>query len=151
MRHTVNLAFVGEGPYRSVYKPVPLALGEALGDVRNPAVCGELCRPDGVSCDDIRFTTSGLEFGLDLVEVLPVVRGHLADGDLEFTLVLLVEFLYELVLRFFGNALPVVEDDVALALSTATGRSPEQHRSCEPRATEPQEVPAAQRVPAELR
>src|SRR5215203_2724141 len=143
MRRPVNVAFVGEGLYCSVDEPAPLTLGKALRDVRDPVVFGELCCPDSVSCDDVILTASGLELGLELIEVLPIVLGHLPDGNLELTLVLLVELLYELVLGFFGNALPIGEDHVARVLSSATGRSSEQCHYCESYATEPQEMSAA--------
>src|SRR5215203_5087567 len=151
MRRTVNLAFVGEGLYCSVDEASPLTLGKAPRDVRDPFVFGELRCPDGVSSDDVRTTASGLKLGLELLEVLSIVLGHLPEGDLEFTLVLLVDLLYELILSFFGNALPIGEDHVTWVLSFATSRSPEQCHSCEPHTTEPQEIPAAQRVLAEPR
>ena len=42
MRHTVNLASVGEGLYGPVDELDPLILGKGVGEVREPAVRGEL-------------------------------------------------------------------------------------------------------------
>src|SRR5215211_2367659 len=112
VRHAVDLAFVREGLYGSIDELAPRILGKAVGDVRDPVVCPELGGPDGISGDNVYSTASDLELGLEFLEVLPVVLGHLADGD-PAPLVLPVELLYELVLGLLGNALPISENHVA--------------------------------------
>ena len=116
-------------------------VGELVGEVLYPALRGELDRPDGVASYDVYVAASGLELGSQLVEILSRVGGHLADGDLELALVLLVELVYQL-----GIGLDLVvgthgEDDVSRARTpSAAARGPEQRRTCEPRTAHLQEV-----------
>src|SRR5918994_6641127 len=76
-RHTVDPVLVDEGIYRGLQELLLLGLGEAVGDVQDPAVRGELRRPDDVAAYDVYLRGPGLELGPQLVEELSRVGGHL--------------------------------------------------------------------------
>src|SRR5215216_4845239 len=148
-RYRIDSVLVDAGIYGSGQELVLLRLGEIVGEVLDPALRGELDRPDDVAPDDVYVAAPGLELGPDLVEILPRIGGHRADGDLELALVLLVELVYQLGIGLARVVGTHGEDNVTRAPTpSAAARSTEQRCTCKPRAAQLQEVAAVDPPPS---
>src|SRR5215204_653682 len=90
-----DLALVGEGLYLSANELASLTLREAAGNVRDPAVFGQLRSPGDGSYNDVHLAASSLELGFQSVEVLLRFEAYLPVLNLEVAPVLLVELVYQ--------------------------------------------------------
>ena len=117
-----------------------LTLGKLVGDVEEPAVCGELRGPDHVRAEHVYVAAAGLKLGPELIEVLARVGRHLAELDFE-ALALLVE-LVDQGLIGPGAVGPHGKDQVTgSAAAPAAACGPKKGRPGQPRPAELQEVP----------
>jgi len=130
-----------------------VAVREAVGEVCDVAVAGELGGPDDVAPDHVYVAGSGLELGPELVEVLARVGGHLPVTDLE-AVALLVEGFDHLRQDARVVGAPGEDDVVPLGATAAAARqrpASKQRRPRKPRPAHLEKLPAAEPSTADRR
>src|SRR3712207_5335464 len=99
-RNAIDVALVLHGPERPCEVLLLPDSGEAVGEVEDVAVGGELCWPDDVPAYHVHARLARLQLGLYLLEVIGARGGHLAPLDLGLASVLAGEGVHGRFLPF---------------------------------------------------